>query len=81
MNYHFEIWLVNETGLGVVNKYKAIPQFGLKYFKEIDSTNVFIDKTKKSSSHKDGTYLKKPISLDEIIAKILHRKSIIRLNI
>ncbi len=76
LNYHFEIWLVNETGLGVVNKYKAIPQFGLKYFKEIDSTNVFIDKLKKSSSHEDSTNLKKPISLDEIIAKILHRKII-----
>tara|TARA_X000000950_G_scaffold224301_1_gene270353 strand:- start:18966 stop:20468 length:1503 start_codon:yes stop_codon:yes gene_type:complete len=76
LNYHFEIWLVNETGLGVVNKYKAIPQFGLKYFKEIDSTIVFIDKIKKSSSHEDATNLKKTISLNEIIAKILHRKII-----
>ena len=60
---------MNETGLGVVNKYKAVPQFGLKYFKEIDSTNVFIDKINKSSFHKDFSNLKKPLALMNLLQK------------
>ena len=76
LNYHYEVWLVNDTGLGTVNQYNVIPKFGLKYFKETDATYALIDKINNSSDEKVGTNIKKPVYVDELIQMILHRKTI-----